>query len=228
MAWYRRGYRRRGRRYGSSLRRRSRGNLKAAFDQNDSSTMSIRVSSVIEMTFNQGTNASGNIDNAYHVLSTSPMFQAISQMYDQVKVDAVRVVISQSYANVTYQNTANPATIVTYWDRNGVDGLPAIDQAGTYSSAIKTTSMIGGTFKQTRFIYANSMQEKSFFVPVSRVTQIGLPGAAAATETVPWKPTFGITYQSNVANPDAAAAVVARFQLEWAIVCTFRGMRRLP
>lgn len=149
-------------------------------------------------------------------------------MYDQVKIDAVRVKLSQSYANSTYQNVQNPSTIVTYWDRNGVDGIPTIDQAGTYSSAIKTTALVGGTFKQTRYIYASTMQEKSFFVPVSRVNTMGQAANAAATETVPWKPTFGITFRSNVQNGGANAEVVARFQLEWAIVCTFRGMRQLP
>lgn len=228
MAWYRRGYRRGGRRYGSSLRRRSRGNIRAAFQQNDSSTMTMRISSVIEMSFQPNSQANGNIENAYHVLANSPMFQAISQLYDQVKVDAVRVKLAQSYANGTYQNIQNPATIVTYWDRNGVDGIPTIDQAGTYSSAIKTTALVGGTFKQTRYIYASTMQEKSFFVPVSRVDTMGQAANAGATETVPWKPTFGITFRSNVQNGDANAVVVARFQLEWAIVCTFRGMRQLP
>lgn len=229
MAWrkYKKGY-------GSSLRRRAKGNFRAAFNQNDSSSIVIKSSVEADMVFDANENEDTYIISMYSVLANSPLYNQFSGFYDQVKIDGIKINLSQTYGSDAFQNANNPLTVVTFFDRNGLNANalgvvlpPTVANASTYSSAIKTTSMVGGTFRQSRYLYPTSSIEKSSYVAT------GLIGTNDYTDAkqniaIPWKPVFGLAIKSNNALPAGSLATsVAKFTLEFSIAVTFRGTRHV-
>ena len=193
--------------YGSSNKRKAIGNYKAAIQQRDGSQVNININhqfsvanKIIAGTRKQIHTGSYAL-NIWDLLRKSEFYQSYSNMYDQVKIDGVKIKLTPIEWNTT--NYSKAFTVVTAWDRSGLsleqlylnaanidtngenagvvgklddedyDGLYLLLQQsiGTYSSALTKNLNPGSSFAFTRKIYPSNMQEKSFFVPTSSLRQ---------------------------------------------------------
>lgn len=102
----------------SSLIRRSMGNMKAAKRQNDLSNTTLSGSSlayIIPVAANR--DYGYNSFNVWNALNDSPMFRTLSQCYDQIRINNVKVKFSLLAAAT--MTGSNCPVFATVWDRNG-------------------------------------------------------------------------------------------------------------
>jgi len=126
---------------GSSSAKRARGNLKAANQQRDTATVNINVltrawtSQQPKWVLVKGTPGGADAEyelynggvgfvNIYEVLRKSDFFNCYSPMYDQFKIDMVRVKVTptampDSVTSNRYLAQRTSYTVVTAWDRTG-------------------------------------------------------------------------------------------------------------
>lgn len=129
-------YTRRSLRYSSSSARRASGNAKAAIQQRDSTQVNISVPSSIEVAnildpialYNPyattpekyWSSLGVGVINIWDLLRRSVFYQSYSNMYDQVKIDRIRIKLTpNSYIATLGKNFSN-YTVVTAWDRTGL------------------------------------------------------------------------------------------------------------
>ena len=153
--WYRSGryygrnrgyYRRRG---GGSSNRKSYGNMKAAKQQADQSTFTINIPTSISCFSKKSTNIQGNDGllsdqvrgvraiNIYDLLRKSDFYKSYAAMYDEFKVDKIKVKLlptefiytASSGENARYKNV----TVYTAWDRTGLSKDQIYINAGDYT-----------------------------------------------------------------------------------------------
>lgn len=126
--WYRSGrYYGRNRRYYSTNNSRSNGNLKAAKQQADQATFNLNIPtqlSAFSHKLQGGTNTFGVFAlNIYDLLRKSEFFQNYAGMYDEFKIDKVKIkLLPTTWAtslggNQFYKNL----TVYTAWDRTGLN-----------------------------------------------------------------------------------------------------------
>lgn len=224
--------------------------MRAAQQQRDSLALVIRFSSTIELT-TQGTNqrTAGTFFNMYDVLAQSPMFNAFQSMYDQVKLDGVRVSLTQKTSNNTYQSVNNPLQIVTAWDRSGLSasGNPtgavstqtlSFENISQYSSAFIKSAMFGTYYRCTRSLYPSTLEEKSQWVSTGSLSlpaqtsggslqlNYDSPRAPIESGSYKFKPIFLIAAQSQAQAANSGTSF-GTFQVEFSIPVTFRGLRKL-
>lgn len=212
--------RRSGRSYRSSTTiRRARGNLKAANQQKDSATVNINVLArswtsqqpkwVLEGGQSGAATAryelyNGGVGfvNVFEILRRSDFFNCYAPMYDQFKIDMIRVKITPTNFPVNpnlnrYLNEAKNYTIVTAWDRTGFSQdqfrklkanegaaagqnnpyhyyllMPAEAACTTYSSAQTKNINTGSSFNIVRYLYPSSAQEKGQYLS-TKLMEIG-------------------------------------------------------
>ena len=130
-----RAYRRRTGASSSSLRRAS-GNYRAALQQRDQSSVNLSIPSTLsvtnkDITVNDGfrpdmqqsvTITSGGIAaiNVWDLMRKSTFYQSYSNMYDQVKIDRIRIKLTPSSFVQSNNTNYNAYTVVTAWDRTGL------------------------------------------------------------------------------------------------------------
>lgn len=139
--YYRNNWNRGGRYYGrnryfkrSSMRYKSWGNMKAAKQQADQSTFTINIPSQISAFCNKlGANGlfPDNTDivygvyamNMYDQLRKSEFFQNYANMYDEFKIDRIKVKLlpTQWATNLDGQRFYKNLTVYTAWDRSGLN-----------------------------------------------------------------------------------------------------------
>ncbi len=180
--------------------------------------------------------------SAYNNLVKSLYFASIAQMYDQVRLDWVKVKITPT-TSVMLQNQKQ-AIFVSAWDRNGLTNPkkpPNFAEICSYSSAFQRAINLQATsWSASRKIYASSVAEKSFFVPTSVVKSLSedrtlstgfnlTPGQSLA---IPWNPQLllGVllsasTYGNNIQYPTLQNTQTWNFicEFEWGL--TFKGLR---
>ena len=142
--------------------------------------------------------------NIFDLLKKSEFYQSYSNMYDQFRVNRIQVKLTpvtwrthdqydlpENEDDDDYMNgdegSLNPKkyivpqalTIVTAWDRTGLDkpqliskdgGITMInigDKITTYSSAKSTQLIAGANFNCVRYLYPSSQQEKSLYFSTS-------------------------------------------------------------
>lgn len=180
MAGYRR-YRRfsrYGRRYtGSRKWRRTRGQYRAANQQKDSGTFIINATTVANVSSNAST-----MINVYDILRKSEFFTNYANMYDQFKINRIRIKLTQGNA------TTDAFTLVSAWDRNGIDlsqlsytpatasspgslagTLDMPEQIRTYSSAVTKSVSSGSSFSMVRYLAPSTLAEKSQWISPSQL-----------------------------------------------------------
>lgn len=149
MAWRNYGYRRNswnrgGRYYGRNRRnyysssRRASGNMRAAKQQADQSTFTINIPSVIYASLKTNSTAeiTGEEDpktmsgiyamNIFDQLRKSSFFRSYASMYDEFKIDRIKVKLLPTeftYTATTGDNSRyKNVTVYTAWDRTGLSG----------------------------------------------------------------------------------------------------------
>ena len=154
--WYRSGRyygRRRGYGYGSRYRRyyyssssarRSYGNMRSAKQQADNATFTINIPSTISC-FCQEQNIAGNTFqagvypmNIYDLLRKSEFYQNYANMYDEFKIDNIKVKLLPTswYGTISGgdNNRVTNLTVYTAWDRTGLnDSQLKLITTGTYN-----------------------------------------------------------------------------------------------
>lgn len=229
-------------------RRKSVGNMRASFNQNDSCNIVLRHKmnvqcgqylEAIDLHANPYYEDNELLDkrlitirntgcafvNIYEVIRQSDYFKNISEIYDQIKINAVKVdVTSVDWPQSSPDDGTNSGyvypkqlTVVTAWDRSGLskediqfeygkpdsenpiylsahdydsnaDPLPVDDniedyisltdqkfyctignRISTYSSSLIRNLGSGSSLRLTRYLYPESLVEKSQYVPVSSI-----------------------------------------------------------
>ena len=243
-----RSYRRYGRRsssYGRSAFSRSRGQFAAANGQKDCSRQVLKWSQVQTISAKQVSTDGGNGDlatsqqgfssfSAWTALSNSGFYDLFAQMYDQIKLNAVKVKITLlSAAENIFSSTNNPV-FVCAWDRNGVNSTttnPAepFRYVSSYGSAITRPMTVGANFGMQRYINASTMSEKSQYVATSVVSILGSDTNSSDDGAIgrpyPFKPTLLLAVYSSASD---SAAQTLNFNVEWQFDVTFRGTRNDP
>ena len=232
-------YRRYGRRYssyGRSAKRRSFGQFRAANQQTDCSRQVLKWSSQHTLTIAANSNQGSTYFQAWKALENSGFYNNFAQMYDQIKMNAVRVKITLlSAASAIYSTTNNPV-FVSAWDRNGGSRdssagstlLTSFNLISSYGSAQTRPLTQGANFGVMRTLYASSMEEKSQYVPTSSLptasSDDGIQGDIY--KQVAFRPILFLGIYSQTKDTAQQQSLV--FNVEWQFDVTFRGTRNDP
>ena len=166
----------------SSASQRATGNIRSAFQQKDTAEVVINCNNVISCKVQADLNNSVGAINVFDALRKSSFFNYYAPMYDQVKIDKIKAKFtSLQFPNFQgSNNTTNNFTVITAFDRNGLDeGQVELvngangnkdletrinEELGTYSSALTKNLTFGSTFDIIRYITPSSIAEKSQYV----------------------------------------------------------------
>lgn len=246
MAYYRwnSNYRKPYRRYGGKQRKISRSNKRAASQQKDSLTLTLKYSATATITSTGTATPPAFRENIYNAVRKSPMYGAFASMYDQFKINSATVHVTQKAANPAVQTPAAPLQIVTAWDRSGVEFSPtaAALRTETYaevaqrSSAYSKSALYGTSYKTNRTLYPSTIEEKGQYVSTAKLAldteddldnvDVDVPFSLIESGSYKFKPTFLLAVQTVAAA--AANTEVASFDVDYEIVITFRGLRKIP
>lgn len=126
--------------------------------------------------------------NIYDVLLRCEFYKNYASLYDQLRIDCVKVSVTPQAWTQSFEEGPSPGytspkslTLVTAWDRSGLDDTQFIkdlheyknyycvigNNIETYSSTITKHLTNGGSFNVQRYLYPSTLQEKSQFVNVS-------------------------------------------------------------
>lgn len=129
-SWGRRYYRGFGRRnwyYSSRAKRSAYGNQRAANQQKDVSNVVLNVSHKCSCAYVNKTIGNENFNcgvyalNIWDLLRKSSFYQSYASMYDQVKINRIKVKLSPiSWTYTGGANSQQAVTVVTAWDRSGL------------------------------------------------------------------------------------------------------------
>ena len=244
-----RSYRRYGRRYssyGRYYRGRSRGQFSAANSQRDVSRTVLKWSQVQPITAKQVTiDAAGTGDlstsqqgysyfNAWTALANTGFYNLFIQMYDQIKINAIKVKITLLSATQNIFSATNNPVFVSAWDRNGISTQSETPEqpfrfVSSYGSAITRPMTVGANFGMERYLYASTMGEKSQYVPTAFIDELTATAYNADEATrgspFPFKPTLLMAVYSSASD---ATEQTLNFNVEWQFDVTFRGTRNDP
>lgn len=126
--------------------------------------------------------------NVWDLLSRAPNFQAFQKMYDQVRIDYIRVKLQVTNSTISTANAQQLYDIYTAWDRNGVDlgdTTPIVDgrdkiigigvvmgsNISQYNGVSKMQLNAFQRWMQYKSLYPRTLMEKGQFVSTSEVTQ---------------------------------------------------------
>ncbi|AWY06805.1 MAG: capsid protein [Circoviridae sp.] len=183
---------------------------------------------------------------AYQNLIKSSYFTSIAKMYDQVRVDWMKVKITPTMS-VLLQGQKQ-ALFVSAWDRNGVTNpknVPGFAEISSYSSAFQRPINLDATvWSVTRRINAVTLAEKSLFLPTSallaatgstELSDTGLALTIGQTLAAQWNPQLLIGVMLSATSFSAVSNAPTRTllaqtqtwnyfaQIEFGL--TFRGLR---
>lgn len=106
----------------SSLRKRTSSQFKAAANTRDAMRLNVKCNVCLSSAYDKTNDYGVTAVNVYEVLKQNPQFTSFSKLYDQVKVNGVRVKLNVVDATLTAASAASVKTIsvVTAWDRTGL------------------------------------------------------------------------------------------------------------
>lgn len=183
--------------------------------------------------------------SAYLNLIKSNYFLSLLKMYDQVRLNSVKIKITPTQS-VLLTGQAQ-SVFVSAWDRNGLNNAaeaPSFSEIASYSSAYqKAINLQATTWNATRMIRASTIQEKAFFIPTGQIMSIFGSSASESgaligqgqSLIVPWNPQllFGVLVSSPAfvngsLNPNQNVLPNTQTwnyfaECEWNV--TFRGVR---
>lgn len=205
-SYYKRYYRNKYKRYYrnkyGSTRKKSWGNMKAAKEQSDQATFTINIPTTVStfsMWNNTKTRCYGVFPmNIFDYLRKSEFYQSYANMYDEFKLDRVKVkLLPTSFVIDTEESNAyKTTTVYTAWDRTGIaaqqlhlvtdsytagdekigtdenaDGIRCVvgEDITTYSSAESRTISTASNTTITRWLNPKTMSEKSQWLNTSQL-----------------------------------------------------------
>lgn len=165
--WYRsgryygrnRGYRRNNYYRYNNNRNRSYGNMRAAKQQADQATVTINIPTSISCFSQKQTMTFEGVSqelitgvrpiNIYDLLNKSEFYRNYANMYDEFKVDKIKVKLLPTSWTITNDTSYKNVTVYTAWDRSGLSKEQVLIQANN----ITPTSTSFGTAGNTDGIY---------------------------------------------------------------------------
>lgn len=221
------------RRYYRGLRRRATGNSRSARQQRDSALVTIsRIASSSVTVDSAGGNGAVAI-NHFNNLRQSEYFPNYAPMYDQFKIDKIRIKVtgSQLGSSTTTASNISPAVVLAF-DRNGLNENQQLSSAviSTYSSAQLKNWSTGNAFTMYQTIYPSTIMEKGQYLPTDSlqdpdtVTSSTNPCVNTSDSTLPFKPITLLAV--DLGGTSFAANQVFAFTIEYEYTVTFRGMRK--
>lgn len=222
-----RSYRRYGRRYyayGRSAKRRSYGEFRAANQQNDSCRQILKWSNEQTITVNTNATEGSTYFNGWKALQNSGFYNNFAQMYDQIKLNGIRVKITLLAASSSIYSATNNPVFVSAWDRNGKSNSSntlTYAIVSSYGSAQTRPLTQGANFGVMRSVYASTMAEKSQYLPTSELAMNDWDDDRA----IVFKPSLLLSIHSAGTT---SAQQELKFNVEWMFDVTFRGTRNDP
>lgn len=211
-------------------RRRASGNTRAARNQRDSATVVINRIATIPVLITPGDTNGYSVINHWDQLRLSNFFPNYAPMYDQMKLDKIRVKVTGNQAGSAQTSNLSPSVVMAF-DRNGLDSGQALSSAliSTYSSAQLKQWSTGNAFVMYQTIYPSTIMEKGQYIPTQSLVDPATslepanPCFDTSDPTLPFKPLsflavdIGMTQTSNQ---------TFAFTCEFEYTVTFRGMRK--
>lgn len=218
------------RRWYSGSRRRATGNARAARQQRDSATVTLSRVHTTPVTIPIGAAGSAVAINHWDSLRQSTFFNNYAPMYDQMKIDKIRIKITGSQGGSAQTANISP-TVVIAFDRNGIDAgqTVSVETVSTYSSSQIKSWSVGNAFVMYQTIYPSTIMEKGQYVPTDSLEAPGdnadpsNPCTNESFSALPFKP---ITFLGVSTGFNVTAANAFAFTIEYEYTVTFRGMRK--
>lgn len=213
---------------------RSAGQRWAAINQKDSATVVIsRIASFpIVVSSNGSTLTNGAIAiNHWNQLRLSEFFPNYAPMFDQMKINSIRVKITGSQAGSAMTSNISPAVVCAF-DRNGLSVGQSVQSGAisTYSSAQLKQWSTGNAFVMYQWITPSTMMEKGQYLPTESLqdpttnTDSTNPCNNLSDPTLPFKPITLLAV--DMGGVSASAEQTFAFTIEFEFNVTFRGMRK--
>lgn len=192
--YYRRRYYRRG--YGRGASRRATGNMRAARQQADNATFTINVPSKISTFMKSGVQLPGLPTGQFRTVGVYPLsvydllrrnefFNNYSNMYDEFKVDKIKIKLLPTSFTINTNGNYRNLTVYTAWDRTGLNTTQLYgytdlnrpennklyctigEDITTYSSAESRTVNPNTNTSITRWLNPKTMNERSQWLSTS-------------------------------------------------------------
>lgn len=168
--------------------------------------------------------------NHWDSLRQSTYFSNYSPMYDQMKLDKIRIKVTGSQAGTAQTSNWSPSVVLAF-DRNGLSTGQQLSSAvvSTYSSAQLKQWSSGTSFVMYQTIYPSTIMEKGQYIPTdslqdpTSVTDSSNPCYNYADSSLPFKP---ITLLAVDMGANLSADNTFAFTIEYEYTVTFRGMRK--
>lgn len=218
----------------TTAKRRAFGNFASAMQQRDATNIVVNAQEEVTLIVPNGANEATIVRNINSIMTTAPMFMNYATMYDQYKLNAVRVGMEMTYVGNQLLNSATFPSICTAWDRNGIKPkvvtvgndntpgflLPIYDTVSSYSSANEKTLYYGSRWGVVRQLDASSMMEKSVYVGTVNTKDI----LSNDNLYTCWNPVLLMSLKCpRPVNVDSTVI----FQLHYQFDVTLRGLRKI-
>lgn len=192
--------------------------------------MTISRIATVPVTISSGQSNGAVSINHWDQLRQSTYFPNYSPMYDQMKIDKIRIKITGNQSGTAVTANLSPAVVAAF-DRNGLSPSQQITTAAisTYSSAQLKQWSTGNAFVMWQSIYPSTIMEKGQYIPTDSlqdpdsVTSTVNPCVNESDPTLPFKPItlLGVDMGSSMSTSQTFA-----FTVEYEYTVTFRGMRK--
>lgn len=211
-------------------RRKANAEARAARQQRDVATVTINRVATVQVQVPVG-DANGAVTiNHWNQLRLSSFFPNYAPMYDQMKLDKIRVKITGFRAGTAQTSNISPSVVLAF-DRNGLNDDQTVSTAtiSTYSSAQLKQWSTGNAFVMYQNIYPSTIMEKGQYIPTESLVDpevedvVDNPCVNESSSTLPFKPLTMIGVDLGVAQQ---AAQTFAFTAEYEYTVTFRGMRK--
>ena len=168
--------------------------------------------------------------NHWNSLRQSTYFGNYAPMYDQMRLDKVRIKVTGSQAGSAQTSNWSPSVVLAF-DRNGLSTGQQLSSSvvSTYSSAQLKQWSSGNSFVMYQTIYPSTIMEKGQYVPTeslqdpATVSDPSNPCYNYSDSTLPFKP---ITLIAVDMGANLEADNTFAFTIEYEYTVTFRGMRK--
>lgn len=213
-----------------SSRRKANAEARVARQQRDAATVTINRVATVQVVVAAGNSNGAVTINHWNQLRLSSFFPNYAPMYDQMKLDKIRVKLTGFRAGTAQTANISPSVVLAF-DRNGLNEGQTVSTGtiSTYSSAQLKQWSTGNAFVMYQNIYPSTIMEKGQYIPTEALEDpsdtdvVDNPCVNESSSTLPFKPLTMIGVDLGVAQ---AAAQTFAFTAEYEYTVTFRGMRK--
>lgn len=200
---------------------------------NDVATFEVADSLSILLTIPAGGNTGSKAVNLWNSFRLSQYYENYHDMFDAVHLGRVSITLT-GHGQIILSSSSSSPTIVTAFDRNGIDpetgSPPPYTVISTYESARIRQWSVGSTIQEDIYISPFSAAEADFWVPLGLLRPPtgdndvpDNPCNVYSSSVVPYKPTLLI---GAIVPLVVAAPQTLQFSCQIRFDLTFRGLRK--